>query len=179
MTKIYDILGFESPEAAAGLLFLLVIILFIICVILIVLFVKASKRGNCARQVYNAPTPQPRRGGRSDRDRFTYAAKERIELLEENQRYLTQNIDDLYRKLRGTYQKLGVVKYNAYSRVGGNISFVLAMLDETNSGFIINVMNGREGSQTYMKEVTNGKTTERLGKEEQHALMLAIDPEYQ
>lgn len=174
MTKIYDILGFKSPEAAAGLLFLLVIILFLFCIVIVILFVRSKNRGSVSRNLYTPP-----RSNRSDRDRFTYGAKERLEVLEDNQRFLTQNVDDLYRKLKSTYQKIGVVKYNAYSHVGGNISFALAMLDETDSGFIINVMNGREGSQTYMKEVINGETPERLGKEEHHALMMAIDPEYQ
>ncbi len=174
MTKIYELLGFESAEAAAGLLFLLVVILFLFCIALLVLFLRIARKAGTSR----VPSAPPR-SSKADRERFTYVIKDRLELLEDNQRFLTQNVDDLYRKLKSTYQKIGVVKYNAYSHVGGNISFILAMLDETDSGFIINVMNGREGSQTYMKEVINGETTERLGKEEHHALMMAIDPEYQ
>lgn len=175
MAKLYELVGFKSPEAAAGLLFLLVIILFLICAAIIIFFVINRSK---SKYSYSAPVYQPR-GGRTDRDRFTYSAKERIEVLEDNQRLLTQNVDDIYRKLKSTYQKIGVAKYNAYSHVGGNISFVLVMLDETDSGFILNVMNGREGSQTYMKEVINGETNERLGQEEKHALMLAMEPEYE
>ena len=37
--------------------------------------------------------------------------------------------------------------------MGGNLSFVLTMLDENNSGWIFNAMHSREGCYTYIKEV--------------------------
>ena len=36
-----------------------------------------------------------------------------------------------------TYQKVGVVKYDAFKEVGGTLSFVLTLLTKENDGFII------------------------------------------
>ena len=39
------------------------------------------------------------------------------------------------------YQKIGVVKYDAFNEMGGKLSFVLALLDNRNNGFILNAMH--------------------------------------
>ena len=52
----------------------------------------------------------------------------------------------LSKNVKGSYQKFGMVKYNAFKGMGGNLSFALCMLDSENTGFILNTMHGREGS---------------------------------
>ena len=47
-----------------------------------------------------------------------------------------------------TYQKMGLIKYDAFNEMGGKLSFSLAMLDVRNNGFIINAMHTREGCYT-------------------------------
>ena len=36
------------------------------------------------------------------------------------------------------YQKVGIVKYDAFHEMGGELSFALTMLDENNNGWIFN-----------------------------------------
>lgn len=52
-----------------------------------------------------------------------------------------------------TYQKVGLVKYNAFNEMGGKLSFSLALLNRKNDGFILNAMHSREGCFTYIKEI--------------------------
>lgn len=40
-------------------------------------------------------------------------------------------IGKIYKKMESHYQKVGIVKYDAFHEMGGNLSFVLTMLDET------------------------------------------------
>ena len=54
------------------------------------------------------------------------------------------------------------------------LSFVIAVLDYTNSGFILNCIHSKEGCYLYMKEVDAGKTEKVLGNEEQEALEQAL-----
>ncbi|MCD8122397.1 MAG: DUF4446 family protein [Clostridiales bacterium] len=75
---------------------------------------------------------------------------------------------------RASFQKYGVVKYNAFKGMGGNLSFALALLDYTNSGFIINSVHSREGCYLYLKEVDRGETEVILGNEEKEALEQAL-----
>ena len=57
-----------------------------------------------------------------------------------------------------TANKIGIVKYDAFPDVGGRLSFALAMLDESDSGFVLNAIHGREGCYTYIKEIVKGES---------------------
>ena len=78
------------------------------------------------------------------------------------------------RQVRASYQKIGIVKYNAFKGMGGNLSFVIALLDDNNSGFILNSVHSREGCYLYMKDVEKGSTDVLLGAEEKEALERAL-----
>ncbi len=73
-----------------------------------------------------------------------------------------------------TTNKVGIVKYDAFPDVGGKLSFALAMLNEENSGFVLNAIHGREGCYTYIKEIVKGESYIVLGQEEKEALRQAV-----
>ena len=106
--------------------------------------------------------------------------KEAKSLFEDN-KFLKASIDKnkkdirtLYKKLESTIQKVGIVKYDAFQQMGGKLSFCLCMLDEENSGFMLNSVHSTEGCYTYTKEIINGKAMIDLGKEEEAALKMAV-----
>lgn len=74
-----------------------------------------------------------------------------------------------------TANKIGIVKYDAFPDVGGRLSFALAMLDESDSGFVLNAIHGREGCYTYVKEIVKGESYIVLGQEEKEALRQAVN----
>ena len=80
-------------------------------------------------------------------------------------------LNDIDENLMKTYQKIGIVKYDAFKEVGGTLSFVLALLTKENDGFLINSMHSnREGCFTYIKEVKKGEVFVTLSDEETQAL---------
>lgn len=81
----------------------------------------------------------------------------------------------LYKRLASTFQKVGIVKYDAFNQMGGQLSFSLALLDENNSGFILNCVHSTEGCYSYTKEIRNGSCDISLGEEEREALDIAMD----
>lgn len=83
-------------------------------------------------------------------------------------------IQEVMDHLDYTYQKIGLVKYDAFNEMGGKLSFSLALLNRKNSGFIITAMHSREGCFTYIKEVVNGNSIIMLAEEEKEALEMAI-----
>lgn len=87
------------------------------------------------------------------------------------------DIRKLYRKLESAFQKVGLVRYDAFRQMGGQLSFSLALLDENNNGFIINSVHSTEGCYSYTKEVRNGESNISLGEEEKKALALAMGEE--
>ena len=83
-------------------------------------------------------------------------------------------LKSLTRGVRSSYQKFGMVKYNAYTGMGGNLSFAFALLDTNNTGFILNSVHSREGCYLYIKTIEKGETDTPLGKEEKEALEQAL-----
>ena len=74
-----------------------------------------------------------------------------------------------------TFQKVGIVKYDAFNQMGGQLSFSLALLDENDNGFILNCVHSTEGCYSYTKEIKNGMCEISLGDEEKEALNIAMD----
>ncbi len=90
-----------------------------------------------------------------------YTNKEKIEKLESH--------------MNVTFQKIGLVKYDAFNEMGGKLSFSLALLNEKDDGFVINAMHSREGCYTYIKEIIAGKSVIVLASEEKEALEMALN----
>ena len=72
-------------------------------------------------------------------------------------------VKDIYEKMQYTFQKVGIVKYDAFHEMGGKLSFALCMLDKVNNGYIINVMHSNNGCFAYIKEVVDGKSYIEFG----------------
>lgn len=85
-----------------------------------------------------------------------------------------KDIRTLYSKFESAFQKIGIVKYDAFNQMGGKLSFSIALLDEENNGFILNSVHSAEGCYTYTKEIENGRCKISLGEEEEKALSIAI-----
>ena len=85
-----------------------------------------------------------------------------------------KDIRTLYKRMETAYQKMGLVKYDVFNQMGGQLSFSLALLDENNNGFIINSVHSTEGCYSYTKEIRNGESSITLGSEEAEALAIAM-----
>ena len=78
------------------------------------------------------------------------------------------------KNMRASFQKFGMIRYNAFKGMGGNLSFAFALLDYTNTGFVLNSVHSREGCYLYLKEVDRSETEVPLGNEEKEALDKAL-----
>ena len=72
-------------------------------------------------------------------------------------------------------QKVGLVRYNAFQDVGSNLSFALAILDNENTGIVLNGIYSRDMSNIYAKPVTKGSSSYTLTQEEKEAIHKAIE----
>ena len=70
-------------------------------------------------------------------------------------------------------QKIGVVRYNAFREVGGDLSFAMALLDREDNGIVLNGIYGSESSNIYAKPIKSGKSTYQLSEEEKYSIDLA------
>lgn len=68
-------------------------------------------------------------------------------------------------------QKVGLIRFNPFERQGGEKSFVISFLNQTNSGIVINFIYTRDGLRVYSKKVRDGKGEEySLSEEEEKAI---------
>ena len=65
-----------------------------------------------------------------------------VEKLERAVKQNTRDIDTIYKRMKTHYQKIGIVRYDAFQEMGGNLSFVLTMLDENNNGWVLYLYKG-------------------------------------
>ena len=98
---------------------------------------------------------------------------DQMEELKKSTEETENRINQALGNLTSTFHKLGIVKYDAFKEMGGNLSFVVCLLDDNDTGFILNTMHGRNSSYTYIKEIIKGEAYSTLGEEEKEALSKA------
>jgi hypothetical protein len=70
--------------------------------------------------------------------------------------------------------KVGVVRFNPFKDLGGDLSFSIALLDGQSSGVVISGLHTREGNRVYAKPVEKGKAVKHpLTEEEMEAIKRA------
>ena len=90
---------------------------------------------------------------------------------------LKERLEDLEEKVPSLISKVGLVRFNPYKEVGGNISFSVAFLDKSDSGLVISALHSRDQTRVYAKPVLNGKEAKYpLSTEEMEAIKKADKP---
>ncbi len=99
----------------------------------------------------------------------------KIERQEGDLKELIQKIKKLEGISQKCFQKIGVLRFNPFENVGGNQSFVIALLDSQNNGFVVSSLYTREGNRIYAKQIQNGNSQHSLSIEEKEAIKTACN----
>lgn len=75
---------------------------------------------------------------------------------------------------KASLRKLGLVNFNAYDDITGQMSFALTILDAHNNGVILTSLYGHNSCNTYVRKITGGKAEIKLLEEERQSLDKAI-----
>jgi hypothetical protein len=103
--------------------------------------------------------------------------KENLSDIDKVKKISIQNakaVKDIYDKMEFVFQKIGIVKYDAFHEMGGKLSFALCMLDNRDNGYVVNVMHSNNGCFAYIKEIVKGESYIELGDEERQAVDQAV-----
>ena len=96
-----------------------------------------------------------------------------MDAVKSNERRLNREYKRINKQLENCICKYSLVKYDAFDDVSGKLSFVIALLNESNSGVVLNSMHSRDGCYTYAKEIIKGESFIPLSDEEKQALSAA------
>ena len=99
---------------------------------------------------------------------------EDVESVRQEEEKIKARCTEIEKNVEKCIQKVGVVRYNAFSNTGSDLCFALALLDFEDNGVIINGIYSRDNTTTtYAKPVENGISKYTLTKEEQEAIDIA------
>ena len=159
----------ESLQSHSGILMVLLLIVVIILLICVFNLSLGLNRLNTKYTLF-----MKGKDGQSLERLF----KRKFDLIEKLVRSTDDNgeeIDKIWKVMDKSLNKYGIVKYDAFEDMGGKLSFVLAMLDKNNTGFLLNAIHSRENCFLYIKEIVNGESYVVLSEEEVEALRQAVN----
>lgn len=91
----------------------------------------------------------------------------------------TREVESAYRLLKkmveNSVQHVGIVRFNAFSNTGSDLSFAVALLDHHANGIVLSSIFGRNESHAYAKPVQNGVSSYHLSDEEAEAIRKALE----
>ena len=169
--NLQDLKSFSFQEMTGMSLDILVLILIAAVIVLVIIMAIMGER---TRNIRNKYEEYMKGGSGKSLEQQIHNRLDSISRIERQGSDNAASMDSLRRSYEKTFQKMGLVKYDAFDEMGGKLSFTLALLNKNNSGFILNAVHSREGCYTYMKEVINGNAVVLLGEEEKEALAIAL-----
>lgn len=103
----------------------------------------------------------------------------KAEAIDDKYAKVIETVTDMQKNMQYCCQKVGIIRYNPFEEMGGNLCFAVALLDAEDTGVVINGIHSRTGTFTYAKPVELGVSTYILTKEEQEAIDKAKANSYQ
>jgi Protein of unknown function (DUF4446) len=90
--------------------------------------------------------------------------------LPEDVHGLRQEVAALRAEAGDALRHLAVVRYDAFSDMGGHLSWSVALLDDVGNGVVLTSIHGRSDARTYAKNVTAWTSQQQLSPEEEEAI---------
>ena len=156
----------------SGMVSILMLVVIAVMILMIIVTLNLSMSVNRLRKKYRSFMRG--RDGQSLERMFTNKMKT-IDILEKQLVKDHAVLDQVHNIQIRTLNKYGIVKYDAFDDVGGKMSFVLACLDKSNTGYILNAIHSRDNCFLYLKEIVNGESYIMLSDEEIEALRRAVN----
>ncbi|TSC94076.1 MAG: hypothetical protein Athens101428_433 [Candidatus Berkelbacteria bacterium Athens1014_28] len=110
----------------------------------------------------------------TDLEKVILSQQKEIKSLDKDIQELFEASNKIYTLAHHSLHKVGVIRFNPFKELGGNQSFVIALLDGNTSGVVISSLHTREGTRVYSKPILEGKSEKyALTEEEKEAIKAA------
>lgn len=144
------------------------LILLIAVIVLFVLYIVNTIKLSKIRDSYSQFMKKLGNNTNIEDDLRRFISK--VEQVELENKEIQEYANNLNSNMKECLQKIGMVRYSAFSDVGSDLSFTLAMLDAKDNGVILNGIYSADSSNIYAKPIINGTSTYALSQEEKEAL---------
>lgn len=147
-------------------LFVIILVLLVLLLVLFKMYSSQSKKLAALQKKYDFFT----QGDDKNWDEILTQTLTEVRAAKAELDELEQRHQAMREQMKGCVQKVKLMRYNAFSDTGSNLSYSLAVLDENNNGVVLSSLYGREDNRSYAKPVENGKSTYQLSDEEKDVL---------
>ena len=154
-----------------GLLSIAVVFLFVFCVVLLVKIRRERKRYD----LFMGTNRRPSHNLEMKIQEYFETSK----AIDEKYTKLLDMVTDMDQTMKSNVQKVGLIRYNPFEEMGGNLCFALALLDGEDNGVVLNGIHSITGSFTYAKPIEMGVSIYMLSEEEKQAVKMAQEQAYQ
>jgi len=154
--------------------FQLWLVLFLLFILVGLWLILLYRKMNQLRQSYGALLTS--REGK-DLGELLSMYVEQMSLAASKADQLAESSEQMERQLRGSIQRLGLIRFNAFEGTGGEQSFALALLDAQGDGVVVSSLQGRADTRLYAKPVQKWDSTYTLSVEEKEAIGQAYQSE--
>lgn len=96
--------------------------------------------------------------------------KDRLEEQKQLAEKLNKRIEAVESTLPQMKGKVGIIRYNAFSDGGSDLSFSLAIVNAENDGAVFSGLHGRDSTYIYAKPLQKGESAYPLTPEEKQAI---------
>ncbi len=145
-------------------LFVLILINFFVLVVVLVKHSKLKKKYEAFMKGNDGETLE-------EILKKVVADNKKVKVQEKNN---IEAITTMKEQVQSCYQRMGLIKYDSFRGMAGQLSFALALLNGEKSGFVMNCVHTQDGCYTYTKLVVDGKCDVVLSEEEKDALEIAL-----
>ncbi|AFC34043.1 hypothetical protein PM3016_7477 [Paenibacillus mucilaginosus 3016] len=155
----------DIPTEVILLMASLVIVVFLVA--LIALWVKLNK----LRKKYTRMM-----GGMGDMDMETIVARlqDQWEGQAERSHAMEQELQRIRQRMTSMKSNVGVYRYNAFAETGSDLSFSVAILDDSRSGVVLSGIHSRDNTYLYAKPIDSGTSKYVLTPEEKEAITRSL-----
>ena len=152
---------------------IVIILLVLIIVLAVALFFTIRRLEYVNRKYYTIMSGKKGK----DLEKVILTRFKEMDKVKNNARRVTSEHKKFKGHLDSCINKIGLVKYDAFENLAGNLSFSLALLNQDNSGVVLNTLHSRDGCYTYAKEIIKGESYINLSEEEKEAIKKAMTVE--
>ena len=124
-SKILETMGIDPG--------ILILLLFVLVIVLFFLVINANMKYGRLKSSYSSFMKG------KDGKNLEESILERFEELDEIAQIALKNRQDIKKineEMLSNFQKVGILRYNAFDEMGGKLSFALTLLDGENNGYI-------------------------------------------
>ena len=151
----------------AGIVIVLAVLLLVFIILSFVMMSKLSSAKKRYKELLNGSTGK-------DLEALIAGNVEKMnELIAKNDK-IDGDYSDMRNLFERSVQKVAVHRFCAFSDMGGDLSYAVAMLDYHNTGVVFSSIFGRQESCSYVKPIIEGKSQYPLSEEENKVLAEAM-----